>query len=262
MYCLYARPGIGVGLPQIGWSGKVSRRYTISKVVWITGERKDLMKKSEDLLEIYDKLKGEFGFLNWWPGETKDEILIGAILTQQTSWKNVEKSIKSLKDQGLLSVNKISKMNPCDLAPIIRSSGFYKQKAIRLVNISNFIISNYRSLSKFLSLDKSELRGKLLSLNGVGKETADSIILYCSGKPIFVVDAYTRRELSRIISLDPELEYDELRGIIEGSIPQDIELYKDFHAQIVELGKTYCKKVPLCGGCPLNRECLYGKQSA
>lgn len=226
-------------------------------MVWITGEKKVYLKKNNtDFLLMYNILYHKFGFLNWWPGETKFEILVGAILTQQTSWKNVDKAIKNLKENNMLNIEKISNCNISDLEELVRPSGFYKQKANRLKSICNFILNNYGNLDNFLSIDIKELREKLLNLNGVGKETADSIILYASEKPIFVIDAYTKREFSRIFGIK-ETDYDELQKLVETNIPKDVKLYKDFHAQIVELGKEYCNKNPLCANCPMNLTCLY-----
>jgi len=208
---------------------------------------------------IYRILRRRFGFLNWWPGETKAEILIGAVLTQQTSWKNVEKAIAELKRNNALSIEKIAKMNIGKLERLIRQSGFYRQKARRLKSICTYILKRHGSIEAMFRQDIAELRKELLSLNGVGRETADSIILYASEKPIFVIDAYTRRAMSRISGgvISEETDYDTLRAYFESRIKKDITLYKDFHAQFVELGKNYCKSKPLCKECPLNRVCIY-----
>jgi endonuclease-3 related protein len=212
--------------------------------------------------ELYTKLRVRFGYLDWWPGETKDEIIIGAILTQQASWKNVEKAISNLKAADCLDLKRISGMRINALEKHIRPSGFYKQKAARLKGFARYVSSNYPSLDEMLSKGAGELREELLSMKGVGRETADSIILYAAGEPMFVIDAYTKRITSRIYGSDPNIEYDELRFAISASIPDDLELYKDFHAQFVELGKNYCKTKPLCNDCPVKSYCQYYNNAA
>ncbi|MEM3405072.1 MAG: endonuclease III domain-containing protein [Candidatus Micrarchaeaceae archaeon] len=209
-----------------------------------------------DFYALYGRLRDHFGFLNWWPGETEDEIVIGAILTQQTSWKNVEKAISNLRKSNALSISKIAATSLEKLESMVRPSGFYKQKARRLLEFSKHVIRSHGSLKAMLGMPVDDLRRELLSLDGIGPETADSIILYAAGKPVFVVDAYTMRIVDRIFNMR-EHEYSALQKKIEGSIEKDLDLYKDFHAQFVELGKTFCKKNPLCEGCPANGICSY-----
>ncbi|MCL5008330.1 MAG: endonuclease III domain-containing protein [Candidatus Marsarchaeota archaeon] len=209
---------------------------------------------------IYLLLRNRFGFLNWWPGDTTDEIFIGAILTQNTSWRNVEKSIANLKSAGMLSIKSIAAADVGKIQPLIRPSGYYLQKALRLKNICLYITKNYGSLSVFLSQVMPVLRLELLSLTGIGPETADSIILYAAGKPIFVIDAYTRRTVQRVFGEASERKYADLQGDITRGIPRSISLYRDFHAQFVELGKNYCRKKPLCESCPLNGICRYAER--
>lgn len=211
---------------------------------------------------IYRLLRKRFGFLDWWPGESSDEILIGAVLTQQTSWRNVEKAISSLRDANALSVKAISSIDTKKLEKLIRSSGFYRQKAARLKKLCRHIISEYGSLRKFLSMDADKLRQELLSMEGIGQETADAIVLYAAGKPSFVIDAYTIRAMERIIGKGRRFSYTDLQGYFTERLPRDVELYKDMHAQFVELGKRYCFKTkPLCSECPLAGVCSYGKGS-
>ena len=209
---------------------------------------------------IYKKLRRRFGFLDWWPGDTKFEIFAGAILTQQTSWRNVEKAIANLKRGGCLNLDKIATMRVATLESLIRPSGFYKQKARRLSGICRNIKKDYGSLHGLFSLPKDGLRKVLLSYNGIGNETADSIILYAAEKPIFVIDAYTKRAMHRI---DPRIKedigYEQLQDYFESRMKENLNLYKDMHAQFVELGKQYCKTKPLCAKCPANGICEYGK---
>ena len=215
-----------------------------------------------DLYVVYKLLRGRFGFLDWWPGDTQFEIFTGAILTQQTSWKNVEKALANMKAHGCMDLDSVSGMKLDKLERIIRPSGYYKQKARRLRSICIFVKREYGSLNKLFKLDFGELRQILLSLNGIGNETADSILLYAANKPTFVIDAYTRRALHRIDpSVDEEIGYEVLKAIFEARIRRDLTLYKDFHAQFVELGKNFCKKRdPICSECPLNGICDFGRK--
>ncbi|MGC8571983.1 MAG: endonuclease III domain-containing protein [Candidatus Micrarchaeia archaeon] len=207
---------------------------------------------------LYNILLKRFGFQHWWPGETKFEIFVGAILTQQTSWKNVEKSISALKEEKLLTIESISKIKLDKLEQLIKPSGYYKQKAKRLKSISTAIISKYSSLKELFKNDVEALRNILLSFNGIGRETADSIILYAAEKPIFVIDAYTKRIMNRLYNINENIDYDVLRKYFEDNLEKNVELYKDMHAQFVALGKMYCKKKdPICTDCPLNNYCSY-----
>ncbi len=210
-------------------------------------------------LFIYKALRNHFGFLNWWPGETAFEVFVGAILTQQTSWRNVEKAIINLKGTDSLSIEKIAAMPLGRLQQLIRPSGYYRQKAKRLKNICIAVIKEHGSLEDMFNLETGELRRVLLLYNGIGKETADSIILYAANKPIFVIDAYTKRAMNRINpKIDYNVDYDELRAYFEQKIKRETRLYKDFHAQFVELGKNYCKsRVPVCNKCPLSNMCNF-----
>ncbi len=217
-----------------------------------------------DVAKIYHRLRNRFGFLDWWSGDTRDEIVIGAILTQQTSWKNVEKAISNLKKAKKLSLKEIAHTDIRSLERLIRPSGFYKQKSRRLKDISSYICKKYNGLGALFDKDAGVLRQELLSLNGIGNETADSIALYAAGKPLFVVDAYTKRAMHRIDPRIPEnMDYDALREYFQDNLEVDVSLYQDFHAQFVELGKRHCKAKPVCAGCPLSAMCAYGSvQSA
>lgn len=182
------------------------------------------------------------------------------MLTQQTTWKNVEKAIANLRDAGCLSMERIADARIGELERLIRPSGYYRQKARRLRNLCRSIVGEYGSLKGLLILEKRALREALLSYSGIGKETADSIVLYAANKPAFVIDAYTKRAMHRINPEMPEdIEYDRLQEYFERSVKRRLDLYKDFHAQFVELGKNYCRKRdPLCGRCPLRDMCSTG----
>jgi endonuclease-3 related protein len=208
---------------------------------------------------IYGRLRKHFGFLNWWPGETTFEIFVGAILTQQTSWKNVEKAIANIKKENCMNIDCIASISINKLEEMIRPAGYYRQKAKRLKNICISIKDEYGSLEAMFRLGTTELRNKLLSYNGIGNETADSIVLYAAEKPVFVIDAYTKRIMHRLGITPENISYNELQKYFEKRVPKNIKIYKDFHAQFVELGKNYCKKKPACNECPLNSLCSYAK---
>ncbi len=213
-------------------------------------------KQRISIPQMYLKLRRRFGFLDWWPGDTSDEVVIGAILTQNTSWKNVEKAINNMKEGNAVSMSKIARMNPRALETMIRPSGFYRQKAKRLKGFAVYVAKNYGSLGKFFSKDTMELRTELLNTNGIGPETADSIVLYAAEKPVFVIDAYTNRIMERVYGIDG-LDYGELQSHISNAIKKDVMLYQDFHAQFVELAKNHCRKVPICANCPLEKVCSF-----
>jgi len=187
------------------------------------------------LMRIYKGLLKKHGKQNWWPTLTnnKFEICIGAILTQNTNWKNVEKALDNLIRDNTIDPDKIVEMPTKRLERLVRPSGFFRQKAKRLKEFSKFVLT-YGSFERFLS---NVTRDELLSVNGIGKETADSILLYACGKPLFVVDKYTRELLSEHNFIDGDEEYDEIKNIFESSLPKDVELYKHFHALIVVDGK-------------------------
>ncbi|VVB77408.1 G/T mismatches repair enzyme [uncultured archaeon] len=214
------------------------------------------MKKLQ-LVELYDTLKGRYGFLDWWPGETRLEIFIGAILTQNTSWSNVEKAIANLKAAGALDLHRLAHMRRGKLEALIRPSGFYRQKAERLASILRHIEDDYGSLETFLDMDGQALRSRLLEMKGIGSETADSIVLYAADKPSFVIDAYTKRIMHRVYGTREDIAYGDLQNLIVQRIPKKVRLYKDFHAQFVEHAKLHCRKAPSCKGCPVRTFCGY-----
>ncbi len=211
------------------------------------------MKKDRDkLFKIFQKMYDHFGPLNWWPGDSPFEIMIGAILTQNTSWSNVERAIKNLKRENLLDPHRLASLSDEELRELIRPSGFFNVKTRRLKNFLSFFIAEYDGDIKRMKEEELwNLRKKLLSVNGIGRETADSILLYALEKPIFVVDAYTRRIFGRHDIVSPDIGYDELQKFFMENLPEDVDLYNEYHAQIVLTGKTYCKKSPLCDGCPI-----------
>ena len=205
------------------------------------------------LLEIFERLHSSLGPSGWWPGETPLEIIIGAILAQNTSWRNVEQALARLKGQGALSVEKLTQMEEDHLAEMVRPAGTYRVKARRLKNFFRFLQEGYHGRIEALGTPPLEkLRDQLLGVRGIGPETADSILLYALGRPTFVVDTYTHRIFSRHRLVPEESDYESLRSFFMESLPEEVPLYNEFHALIVRTGKAYCKKkAPLCGGCPL-----------
>ena len=208
--------------------------------------------KMNGLLEIYGTLLNAYGQRHWWPAQTPFEMMVGAILTQNTTWLNVEKAIRNFGDR--LSPEYIATVSNDELAQIIRPTGYYNQKAIKLKAFTLWYETYSYDVSQAMQIDGHVLRTELLAVKGVGCETADSILLYALNKPFFVVDAYTKRILCRL-GHDIPNTYDGLRLKIEESIPQDIYLYGEFHALIVEHAKRHCKKSPSCEACPVEAVC-------
>lgn len=212
-----------------------------------------------NFLKIYKKFLEHFGTQGWWPAESKFEIILGAILTQQTTWKNVEKVIENLKNKNLLDPSKLANAKLGEIEKLIRQTGFYKQKARRLRDFSKYLVERYNGdLGKLFSKPLNELRKELLNLSGIGYETADSILLYAGNKRIFVIDAYTKRLCERLGI--KRKGYEKLRIFFEKNLPRNIGIYKEFHALIVQLGKNYCKIKPVCNKCPLNAVCTFCKE--
>ncbi len=208
-----------------------------------------------DLLEVYKILLETYGEQNWWPvdedyhrkqgTDPREEIVIGAILTQNTSWRNVEKALENLKREGVLSFEGIIKTPLDKLQELIRPSGYYRQKARRLKEVAGEL----SPVSKVERISREEL----LKIKGIGRETADAILLYAGNRPYFVIDAYTKRIVKRVFGI--EGSYEELRSWFEGNLPKDIKIYKEFHALLDEHAKRFCRKEPMCEGCPLIRVC-------
>lgn len=204
------------------------------------------------LLKIYGLLHKHFGPRHWWPADTPFEVMVGAILTQNTSWKNVEKAVLNLKKNNLLTPKALHRLDASVLKKMIKPAGFFNVKAGRLKNFVDFIVSKYNNIQRMLSRPQAALRQELLGVNGIGPETADSILLYAAGKPVFVIDAYTKRIFSRHGLAGEDAEYGELQKFFMDNLPRKASLFNEYHALLVELGKTYCRKKPLCENCPLN----------
>lgn len=206
----------------------------------------------EKLMQIYNILLQHYGNQHWWPGQTTLEIIIGAILTQNTSWKNVEKAIKNIRAQNELSFDQLNSKTTDQIAKLIKPAGYYNLKAKRLKNFLNWLSENHAGkLDSLAPLDTETLRSELLAINGIGPETADSIILYAFEKPAFVVDTYTCRIMARHLLIDLPCDYHQLQELFTSSLQPDPKLFNEFHALLVRLAKEHCRKKPLCNNCPL-----------
>jgi len=201
---------------------------------------------------IYKKLFAFFGPQGWWPGRTRLEIILGAILTQNTNWVNVERALMNLKKAGFMNLSKLNKISPSQLAVLIKPSGYYNIKAQRLKNFIDFIFSEYGGrLDRMAKQPLEVLRHKILAVNGIGLETADSILLYAFDKPVFVVDAYTKRILSRHHMIPKDADYHSVQEIFMNNLNADVQFFNEYHALLVRCAKEYCRVKPLCQQCPL-----------
>jgi endonuclease-3 related protein len=210
------------------------------------------------LLDIFDTLLDAYGPRSWWPAETPFEVCVGAILTQNTNWGNVEKAIANLKDAGILSPEGLRDAVVERLAELIRPAGYFNVKSARLKDFIGWLQGEHGgSLEKMFAGDWRMLREELLTVRGIGPETCDSIILYAGHKPSFVVDAYTRRLFSRLGLIAENAAYESVRTLFMENLPADTELYNEYHALIVQHCKERCRKKPLCAECPLRFRCAY-----
>ena len=213
----------------------------------------------ERLLEIFNVLFRRYGPRHWWPAETPFEVCVGAILTQNTSWGNVEKAIANLKRAGLLSARALLDMPVERLVEVIRPAGFFNVKARRLKAFIDWLFTRYNgNLDRLFAGKWRELREELLAVPGIGPETCDAILLYAGEKPSFVVDAYTRRLFAGLGLIPEHAGYEEVRALFMENLPADPALFNEYHALIVEHGKEHCRKRPRCAGCPLHVLCRAG----
>ncbi len=211
--------------------------------------------ESRRIRNFYSVLYERYGPQNWWPAQTRLECAAGAILTQNTSWRNVEKAIAALRESSMLSAEKLRSISPERLAVLIRPCGYHNLKAKRLKNFIDFLFAGYGGkMENMLAEDTDKLREKLLSVNGIGEETADSILLYALGKPVFVVDNYSRRILSRHSLIPEDASYAKIQELFVQNLPDDAEVFGEYHALIVKTGKLHCAKTPRCEGCPLEHD--------
>ena len=221
--------------------------FPFSLLIWAE------MKTSDTLMKIYRELFNAFGPQGWWPGDGPFEVLVGAVLAQNTNWGNVERAIQNLKAAGKLSPEGLHRTKLPELAQLIRPAGYFNVKAKRLKNLIDWFFENYNgNLKEMFSEKLDPLREGLLSVKGIGRETADSILLYAGDTPSFVVDAYTYRVLSRHLLIPEDSTYEEIKSFFEDNLPKDVQLYNEYHALLVKVGKDYCKpRNPRCRECPL-----------
>lgn len=203
-------------------------------------------------LEIYQHLFNHYGPQHWWPAESDLEMILGAVLVQNTRWQRAVAALESLQQAELLDVAKLHALSQEELAEHIRTAGYYRIKAKRLKNLIAMIIEKYEGdLTKLLNTETERLRADLLGVNGIGPETADCIVLYAAEQPKFVIDAYTQRILQRHGWIEEKLDYHTLQALFEEELPTDVELFNEYHALLVRVGNAHCQKRPKCAGCPL-----------
>lgn len=207
---------------------------------------------SANLHEVYERLFRAYGPQSWWPAESPFEVMVGAVLVQNTSWSNVKKAINNLKQADLLNPHALNRVSIEELEELVRPAGYYRIKARRLRHLVQFLVDRYDgSLETMFSTGLPELREQLLGVHGIGPETADSILLYAAGLPTFVVDTYAHRVLARHGWIGFDADYDQIREYFLGELPQDPKLFNEFHALLVNVGKEHCRKRPECRACPL-----------
>lgn len=213
-----------------------------------------------DIGELYQIMYSFFGETGWWPADTSDEIIIGSILTQNTSWKNVELALSGMKKNNLITLENLSIIKASDLESIVRPSGFFRQKSIRLVNIAKAITQTYGKIDNMKDLPLEEVQNFLSSLKGVGQETMDCILLYVLDKPQFVVDKYTMRILDRIGYRNLR-SVEDVKQLVSNGLGANLHKMKNMHGMFVELAKNHCRVKPVCNGCPIKERCDYGSEN-
>lgn len=241
-----SRTSFGVpGSAKCRPTGRADARDTIAHSVART--------EAGELDHYYQRLLAEYGPQGWWPARGRLEVILGAILTQNTNWRNAALAIRQLRGAGLLSLQNLRRTKASDLQPLIRSAGFFRQKARTIVAFIRWLEEHHEgSLRRMFERPAKELRAALLKLRGVGPETADAILLYAGNRPVFVADAYTRRILARHGMLAENAPYAAAQEFVHGQLKHDSRVYNEFHALLVEAGKQHCKlRAPRCHGCPL-----------
>jgi endonuclease-3 related protein len=218
------------------------------------------MRLSHRFLEIYRRLYAAYGPQHWWPGETPFEVIVGAILTQSAAWANVEKAIAHLKGAGALSPEGLARLSEAELARLIYPAGYFNAKARKLKAFVTLLSQRFDGeLERLLAAPVGELRPQLLATHGIGPETADSILLYAAGRPVFVIDAYTRRVFSRLGMTPSRDSYDSWQALFMENLEADAALFNEYHALIVRHGKEVCRRQPRCEVCPLLEGCPTGR---
>ncbi len=220
----------------------------------------DNQSKSQALLNIYHRLMAHYGPQYWWPAQEPFEIIVGAILTQSAAWRNVEKAIANLKAAKALSPEALRRLSLSEVATLIHPCGYYNAKALKLKSLASWLGKYYDdNLNKLFIGNTDHLRQQLLSIHGIGRETADSIVLYAAHQPVFVIDAYTRRIINRIGLPPAGNSYIAYQTLFMDNLPTDAGLFNEYHALLVCLAKDVCRKRPLCRQCCLNSICRFYK---
>ncbi|MEA3356178.1 MAG: hypothetical protein U9Q23_02390 [Candidatus Bipolaricaulota bacterium] len=212
----------------------------------------------QTLFSIYNLLLADYGKQGWWPSPGPFETIVGAILTQGVTWKNVEPAISALNEAGLMQPQVLARTTHEKIAALIRPCGYYNEKTKRLKAFLHFLAKHHHNdLAHLFNLPIADLRHQLLSVSGIGEETADTIILYAALKPSFVIDTYTKRIFNRLGLLEPSASYSQAQSLFMDNLPLDVGLYNEYHALIVQHGKRRCRSLPNCDGCPLKRLCQF-----
>lgn len=218
--------------------------------------------QTAELMEIYERLYGHFGPRHWWPADSPFEMIVGAILTQNVTWRSVGAAIGNLKAAGLFSIEGLLAVPESELSPLLRSTRYHIQKARKLQSFCRVVEDEHGGdLDLFLSREAGDLRRRLLDIYGIGPETADAIVLYAAGQPIFVIDAYTRRIFHRLGYFPERIAYREMQDFFMGALPPDAPLYNEYHALIDAQGHHICTPRPRCGACPLAGLCKFLQRS-
>ena len=217
-------------------------------------EPNERVRSATILMDMFASMSEASGPQHWWPARSRWEVIVGAILAQNTAWRNAERAIESLRAADALKPEAMRKLDRENLAELIRSAGTYRIKADRLRQFLDFFFERYDGdLERMFATGLEELRRELLTVRGIGRETADAILLYAGEKPTFVVDAYTARILRRHGLMDEQADYEEIKDFFESALPADAELFNEYHALLVLVGKQYCRPSAKCSGCPLER---------
>jgi len=213
------------------------------------------MSRTQVLMEYYRAMYEALGPSNWWPAESPFEVCIGAVLTQNTNWKNVSRAIEALREKNLLTPQGLEDLAEAQLAELIRPTGYFRVKAARIKALLDFLGREAKhDLNRLAQQPREEVRAKLLAVKGIGQETADSILLYALGQPVFVVDAYTARIMHRHGFVPEDVDYGQLQEMFTDNLPADVQVFNEYHALLVRVGKTWCKKSsPVCTDCPLGQ---------
>jgi endonuclease-3 related protein len=249
------RAGPGQGLPD----NQGMPRTLLRGLGVAPGRATTRQRRNELLVQIYRRLLDAYGPQHWWPADEPFEVMVGAVLTQSTAWANVSKAIRNLKEADAMSPGAIRRLGLDRLAVLIRPSGYYNVKSRKLMALVSWLGEHNDDLRHLFGESVTQLREELLQVYGIGEETADSILLYAGGKPVFVIDAYTRRITGRVGVKPPQDSYSGFQDLFESALPADARIFNEYHALLVEHGKRSCRKAPQCPQCALLELCRHGR---